>query len=299
MSLFANTPQSFNRMSFILLSRGERVMAFFKFLKKLKPKEKKEPEAIDIPPDIPPLPGGEAVMPSPDIPDFSMPPPVGGAEHPDLPPFPPLEEEKEKPLPREAPHLPPLPEAPHIPEPPGEVPIPPHHEKPAPKPPHSDMIPPIPELPGEVMHPHHEKPAPGPHPASSHHAHIPPVPEPPIIHPHEEKELPKDMFKDVPDIHLPEYKEEEKPHEHLPEPRKPVERKVDTSRPLFINVEDYIGVISNANTIKSNLKECDDAVTKLLELNRNEEMNFNKWKRAVESSQRGLMHMDTVLFKKR
>jgi len=272
-------------------------MAFFKFLKKSKDKHAPEPGALKAPLDFPP---NMDMPPSADLPSDN-PPDVGpthpldhpGAPNiPDLPAFPPLQGDNiHGDMP---PGLPPMPDLPPLPgtQPDtGTVPAFPQDKPPVLDAPPAHGIRPTPES------SFHEEPA--PEAVMQAVPEAPPseeVPEMPDIPPMPEMSHMPEAPVQEEEAQAPAVKQEVKQQaaEEAPAP----ERIVDISKPLFIKVHDYAHVIDTITAVKSNIKECNDALSKISEISKQESVSLSAWKVSIETAQKSLMHADAILFKK-
>jgi len=215
--------------------------------------------------DMPEIPQG-LDMPPPVMPiekhemaDIPVPPTgIDSGDIPDLPPFPPL-------TPHDSPPEHPL----------GKMPpkMPMHEE--------DHDLPPMPDVPPPM---HEDK-----HPPEEHEVKLP-----------EDKHEGHDMEEhDMPPIlphkpmQHPEPKKEESKHEE-----KAPERIMDTTNPLFVVVQDYAHALDTIAAAKYNVKECEDALSKISDLNKQELSQLSLWKSDFDTSLKGFSQVDNILFKR-
>jgi len=234
-------------------------MAFINFLKKSKKKEDPKKSILDAPPPPP-------------IPELSK----------DLSPFPP-------PQLKEVPKIPPLEEMPEFPT----------HPKPEPM---EKASPPLIE-----PKPFHFEPK-----------EIEPTAEKegPVFSKHEIETPPETLY-GYPPIHEPKiYEEQEMEEPPLPHKKTPIEHKkpkVDVfsreyrealeererttpTKPVYITIHQFRRVIEKTNDIKTKVKESDETLSRLTEIEKNKDNEFDKWSRALREVQRKCIFVDKKLF---
>ena len=80
------------------------------------------------------------------------------------------------------------------------------------------------------------------------------------------------------------------------EKREELEHEAPTS-PIFMNIEDYKGILEELELAKNILKEADDAAARIDEFSLNEEQHLKKWYSLVSDIQKNLIYCEKTLFR--
>ncbi|MBD3310473.1 hypothetical protein GF351_04595 [Candidatus Woesearchaeota archaeon] len=115
---------------------------------------------------------------------------------------------------------------------------------------------------------------------------------------------PKPEIRPLPKIHEVRKAPQPRPHHPLhempaePEYHERAAKKPHTmpQGPVFVRAENYQGIINSINSIKAEMKQADDVVLRLDELEKERGNAFKRWREQLEDVQRKLIFVDKSLF---